>query len=206
MHIAFKILIGVGIAAVIIAIIAIPVGVTVATGNSNSSGTSGGSSSSSGSSGLSLYGIRTNLQPSSMGSGWSLCYSRTYATLMSSGTLGTTLTACNKSKLLLGCKSTGSSTLLLAAMGDRNDVLFNCGVTSSCKRIANGVSWYYSSMLSWGFAGATDTVNRNPCDLSTANPSDRLCWITTNNGGYRCGAVTGLQTSTTYEKVIYHSD
>ncbi|CAF1182832.1 unnamed protein product [Adineta ricciae] len=194
MHVAIKILIGVGIATVLIAIVVIPVGVTVASVSSSNStsSTSGGSSSS----GVLLYGMRKNLISSSLGNSWTLCYSRTYSTLMSSSTLLTTLATCNKSRLLLGCRAIGSSNLLVAAMGDRSDVLYNCGVTSSCKRVANGVSWYYSNMLSWGFASGTDTVNRNPCDISTTNPSERMCWITTNNGGYRCGSVTGLQTST----------
>ncbi len=66
--------------------------------------------------------------------------------MITSSNLGTILCNCNKTNLLLDCRAVCSSTFIVAAMGDRNDVLHNCGMTTSGKRVANGISSYYSNM------------------------------------------------------------
>lgn len=154
---------------------------------------------------LPFYGVQRVFSTSSLPSGWSLCYSATYATAMSSSTLSSIRTSCYKDKLLLGCRTTGSTTLIVAAMGERDDVMYNCGSSASCKHVANGVGWYYSTSYSWGFADGNSAVFRSVCDTSGTDPNYRLCWLTNGGGGYRCGSITGLNSSTSYQKVIYHS-
>ena len=69
---------------------------------------------------------------------------------------------------------------------------------------ANGIDWYFSTALSWGFAPGGAGVNRAPCDASVANGASRLCWQTGNNNlnaGGRCGASTGLGAG--WERIIF---
>ena len=156
---------------------------------------------------LSLSGAQLNVDPTTLPNGWSQCYNDTYAIFLTPNLLATILSACNKSKLMLGCRPVGNSLLTLAAMGLRSDVLYNCSSISNCTHVANGVGWYYSDSFSWGFVNGTDAVTRNSCDTVFTNQDYRLCWHTgTSIGGYRCGSNTALSYTTTYERVIYHSD
>ena len=141
-----------------------------------------------------------------MTSDWSACYTTTYSTVLTSSLLTSILATCSKAKLLLGCRPVGNTILTVAAMGNRSDVLYNCGSTSSCVYTANGVGWYYSNSYSWGFAQGGDSVTRSSCDTASTNPTYRLCWHTGGSGGYRCGATVGLNSATTWQKVIYHSN
>ncbi|CAF1190915.1 unnamed protein product [Adineta ricciae] len=155
---------------------------------------------------LTLAGVQLNLNPTLLPSGWSLCYSATYATAMGTSSLPTILSSCNRTNLLLGCRPIGTVNLTIAAMGHRNDVLYNCGSSSSCTHIANGVGWYYSDSYSWGFVSGGDNVTRNHCDSASTNAIYRLCWHTKNDGGYRYGSTTLLNNNTSWEKVIYHAN
>lgn len=99
-----------------------------------------------------------------------------------------------------------STILTLAAVGLRADVLFNCSTLTSCRNMANGVSWYYSTMWSWGFSNMSDPVIRNSCDINM-NTTSRLCWHTGQSvGGFRCGTKVWANSDPTTERVIYHSD
>lgn len=108
---------------------------------------------------------------------------------------------------MLGCRLKTSSLLSVVAMGLRADVLYNCGTSATCTKVANGVGWYFSTDYSWGFVNNTDSVKRDQCDTASINPDYRLCWHTHSiSGGYRCGSVVGLNSDATYERVIYHSN
>jgi hypothetical protein len=108
---------------------------------------------------------------------------------------------------MLGCAPTGNSVLTVAAMGLRNDVLYNCSSLSNCTNVANNVGWYYSDTCSWGFVNDTDSVDRNSCDIGTVNSNYRPCWHTSSSyGGYRCGSTLSLNSATSYERLIYHSN
>ncbi|CAF4327099.1 unnamed protein product, partial [Adineta steineri] len=80
---------------------------------------------------LSLYGVQLNLNPSSLPNSWSQCYTATYAANMGTTNLNTILSACNKNRLLLGCRQSGHTIMDVAAMGYRADVLYNCATTSN---------------------------------------------------------------------------
>ncbi|CAF1617180.1 unnamed protein product [Adineta ricciae] len=137
---------------------------------------------------------------------WTLCYTATYSTPLNALAISSVLTLCYQKKLLLGCLLIGSLTLTVAAMGNRSDVLFNCGTSTNCTRQANGVSWYYSNSYSWGFANGNDAVTRAPCDVESTNDDSRLCWHTQGYGGFRYGATTNLNSSSSWSKVIYQSN
>jgi hypothetical protein len=111
-----------------------------------------------------LYGVQENLEIANMSYGWSLCYNDTYDVVLNTTLLNTILHDCNKTRILLGCRLINATVLSLAAMGYRQDVLFDCGNGTTCRNVANGVSWYYSDSYSWGFAAGSSTVNRVSCD------------------------------------------
>jgi hypothetical protein len=145
--------------------------------------------------------------------GWTQCYQDSYANSFTS--LSTIMAQCNKSKLLLGCRTTGSNTLIVAAQGPKADVTFDTG-TGNVPHVANGVGWYYNSGWSWGFAPAGSPINRNSCDIvdsqtypggGASDGALRICWHTGGgniNSGWRCGKPDFL--SGTHERLIYHAD
>jgi cysteine-rich repeat protein len=159
----------------------------------------------------SLYwvsGPQTNVPEDDLG-GWELCWSTTYN--QSTPALTNTVLGqqCTGSKLLEACRPVGATTFTVVAMGDRADVLFDVGNQSDGKHEANGVAWYFSNSYSMGFARAGDSVSRNSCDTANVNPQDRLCWHTSGdaiNGGWRCGATTGLNGSNTWERMIFQAN
>ena len=147
------------------------------------------------------------MNPSILGGGWSLCYSGTYAVDMTPTLVDSILNVCSGNKLLLGCRQVGATNLRIAAMGDRADVLYDCGQTQTCSRLANGVAWYFSKTYSWGFARGGDPVSRSSCDSGAGtDETKRLCWHTgTGGGGYRCGDIVGLNSSPDWQRIIYHA-
>ncbi|MFN8641788.1 MAG: hypothetical protein U0802_09080 [Candidatus Binatia bacterium] len=121
---------------------------------------------------LAYYGVQTNVPESSL-SGWSLCYSDTYA---NSGTsLATILAACDGPNLLLACRPVGSPDLSVLAHAPRPDVIFDTGA-SNTPHDANGVGWYYNDNYSWGFAPQGEPISRSSCDTYNVGSDDRLCW------------------------------
>src|SRR6185369_16735397 len=125
------------------------------------------------------------------------------------------LATCNKAHLMLSCRPVGSPILSVAAHAPRADVTFATGFGNT-PHDANGVGWYFNSIRSWGFAPAGDPINLFPCDTlaSSLDPSGpdgdkRVCWHTGGGflqRGWRCGAVDSLNTSTSYERLVFHTD
>jgi hypothetical protein len=155
-------------------------------------------------------GPQTNVPLSTVtNGGWALCFSETYATNGTS--LATVESDCNKSRLMMACRQTGSQTIQLLAQAPRADVLFDTG-TSNTPHDANGTGWYFNNNWSWGFAKQGDTIDRDECDVDTSGANDlRLCWHTTNGdntlaGGYRCGANEGLNGSVDFERLLFQAD
>jgi hypothetical protein len=156
-------------------------------------------------------GVQLNVRTLFVDAPWSQCYDGTYAINLTSSLTRTILTTCNKRKLLLGCRDVitagGPHPLVVAAMGYRADVLYDCSSTRDCTRLANGVRWYYSDSHSWGFARGTDTVDRSACDTTIPNSNHRLCWSTGSvSRGDRCGSLTNRSLGNRYQRVIYHVD
>jgi hypothetical protein len=151
-------------------------------------------------------GVQTNVPIASL-QGWTQCYADTYA---NSGTsLATIQAQCNQARLLLGCRLTGSSTLITAANAPRADVLFDTTADRTTLHTANGVGWYFNSDWSWGYAQAGDAVDKYSCDIATSGSNDkRMCWHTGGgyiNDGWRCGTAINLNNSNAYERLIFQA-
>ncbi len=154
-------------------------------------------------------GPQTNVPVSTVaGGGWTECYRDTYSNNLDADAV---LRSCPGSRLLLSCRSTGSTTLTLLAQGDRSDVTFDTGDNSDVLHIANGVGWYFNfvggtseNRNSWGFVREGDSVEKNNCDIdSSGADNERLCWHLNENGGYRCGATQDLNSSEDFERIVY---
>ena len=146
-------------------------------------------------------GIRSGVLIDSL-TGWTKCYSESYA---SSTSLATIKTNCWKQKIMLSCRVNSSQTLQLAAYADRG-VVFSTTVGNSLN-VSNGVGWYYSESRSMGFSPPNESVSLNSCDTNLG--AQRLCWHTgagNTSGGYRCGGNIGLNAGTNYVREIFHAD
>ena len=136
--------------------------------------------------------------------GWALGYSDLYANPMETAPV---LASATGGYLMLAARAVGSNTVLLLGAAPRADVTFDTGHTNTT-HLANGVGWYFSSNWSWGFAEGNDAVIRNEADVNgSPNADRRLSWHTgIGAGGYRIGALTGLNGSTAYERLVFQAD
>jgi hypothetical protein len=156
-------------------------------------------------------GVQQNVPAAQLG-GWTQCFSDTYGDFGAPISVGIEV-QCNKAKLLMACRPVGSQTFTLLAMAPRQDVLFDCGFQSNCSKLSNGVAWYFSNQMSWGFAPGGDMISRgifSNCDSSPGetHPDQRLCWVTNfdeMDWGFRCGA-NDLTGDTTWERVVFQAD
>ncbi|HVY56045.1 MAG TPA: IPTL-CTERM sorting domain-containing protein [Thermodesulfobacteriota bacterium] len=149
------------------------------------------------------FGPQTNVPIQTVtGGGWTECYRDTYNIQINPGTV---LSQCTGNLLILSCLPTGSDTLTLLAAGERTDVTFDTGDNEDVTHIANGVGWYFNNtgLQSWGFVKAGDSVDKDNCDVDTSGANDeRLCWHL-NVGGYRCGETMELNSSSSFERIVY---
>jgi hypothetical protein len=148
-------------------------------------------------------GVLQNVAPATL-VGWTQCYKDTYDVAMEFK-ITQILAQCSKNKLLMACKKGVATNFQLVAMGNRSDVLFDCGTSATCTHVANGVGWYYSNIHSWGFVNGNDAVQRNQCDVLGGGL--RMCWHTVASaGGYRCGDNSGLNSDATWERYVFHAN
>ena len=150
-------------------------------------------------------GVKNNLPVAAL-TGWTICYQDTYDASVTP--VATILQSCTGSSLLLACRPNNSQTLTVAAMAPRADVLFDTAQTQ-VPHNANGVGWYFNDSYSWGFAAENDSISRNTCDTDMTDPGNRLCWHTSAghiDGGYRCGATTGLNNYATWDRIVFQSN
>ena len=120
---------------------------------------------------------------------------------------------CSKSKLIMGCRKSSSSTItLLAAAPNGKEAL---KVTGKNGQIINGSKWYRSKAgstrdNSYGFVHKSSVMTwsgKNSADIGTSMAEMRLSYyLTRGNGGYRCGRATGLWRDTGWERLYYHAD
>ncbi len=147
-------------------------------------------------------GVRQNVAEDSL-TGWRRCWTGLYGENQPS--IAQILAACPGDQMLLGCRPVGQANLSLAAMGNRADVLFDCGQDPACVHAANGVGWYFSDSYSWGFVPAGEPVQRNSCDVGQGQAQLRMCWHTGGaniNSGYRCGD-NSLNGNNGWERVVF---
>ncbi len=150
-------------------------------------------------------GILEDVAPDRLG-GWEICHQDTYG---ESGTrIADVLAQCDGEYIMYGCKQNAAENWQLLAMGERDEVFRNTGDQGNQLNEHNGVAWYFSQSWSIGFVLPGTGVQRNSCDTANNSPEYRLCWHTGNtsfNGGYRCGARTGLNGARDWDRVIWTS-
>ena len=165
------------------------------------------------------FGPQTNVPVATVtNGGWVECYRDTYNNDVD---IDSVLTDCPGSLLMLACRVTDSSTLMLLAQGERSDVTFDTGNDNNdVTHIANGVGWYFNDGGimgeeegdAWGFVRAGDSVQKNNCDVDESGANDeRLCWhLQEDTGGYRCGVMQDLnqfdEGSEDYERIVYMAE
>jgi len=148
--------------------------------------------------------------------GWTLCYSGPYGTsgVPLYGAGGILSALCTDDYLMLAGGPLDNPILTVVAAAPRADVIFDTTTDNTTTHSANGSEWYFNDTWSWGFAGAGDVVDKDNCDAADTNPDLRLCLHITGpaapdstlDGGYRAGAVTGLNNSSDYTRYIYQAD
>jgi cysteine-rich repeat protein len=143
--------------------------------------------------------------PAGLLSGWTTCWSGTYAGMTPVVDI---VAACTKANLMLACRPVGATAFALLAHAPREAVLTDTG-NGNVPTNANGSGWYFSDSHSLGFAKEGDPILRNSCDYGDDVNSDlRLCWHTTAgsvDSGYRCGA-NNLNGDDSWERVVLHAD
>lgn len=138
--------------------------------------------------------------------GWRVCFQGLYG---GNADLPPILQACNGEFAMYGCRPVNNGNWTLLAMGERDEVFRNTGDRNNDVNNHNGVDWYFSTGTSMGFAAPGTGVSRNSCDTANVQPEQRLCWHTSGNrmnGGWRCGATTGLNGNNAWERVIWTSE
>jgi cysteine-rich repeat protein len=158
-------------------------------------------------------GIASDLPLASL-SGWSVCYQDNY--IDSGAPIASILSDCNGDYLMLACRPVGDPDLTLAAYAPRADVTVSS--LDNTPHDANGVGWYFSDELSWGFAPQGSPIERSSCDYldsdsypgagGVSDGDQRLCFHTGGGaiaGGWRCGRTDFLQGTNTHERVILHA-
>ncbi len=98
--------------------------------------------------------------------------------------------------------------MLITAGGAPREDAPTVTATGNTTHIAKEVGWCDTDCYFWGYVHAGDTLTRASCDTAAGSyPDERLCWHTSSgslSGGYRCGETTGLNSSTTFERVVFH--
>ncbi|MET3136099.1 hypothetical protein AAKU61_000437 [Undibacterium sp. GrIS 1.2] len=153
------------------------------------------------------FGPQQNVNMSTiLNGGWTECYSATMGTIIGTNAENI-LSKCSGGYLMMAGRATGSDVFQLLAETTFADATFNTGSGTQNVHTSNGSDWYFSSNWSWGFADAGTGVSLSSCDTSGVSGADRMCLHTINfTGGYRIGNNTGLNNSSSFEKVFFVSN
>lgn len=147
------------------------------------------------------FGAQTNVDLTTVtAGGWTQCYAETMSVAIGNNAENV-LDVCQGDYLMMAGRETGADTFLSLAAALLSDTIIDTGNTSNT-HLANGSNWWFSDNWSWGFTQANDTVTNNQCDTSASPVS--MCLHTVDfTGGYRINDITGLNSSTAYEKVFF---
>ena len=133
--------------------------------------------------------------------GYVKCYEQPYSHATSSASLA----ACSGAEyVFVGAKtSKGASSFAIGAFGVTSNVFKSTNEQTKAVLDAGGAYWYRRPGWSFGFASSS-TVNLNSCDYNNPDCASRMCWhLDQNAGGYRAGCTVGLNSDSTWTKVIY---
>ena len=141
--------------------------------------------------------------------GWNLLYRDDY----SANVTLDTMFAGHGDYIMLGAINGTSDTIqLLAAIAWTDFIVYT---PQNVTKTVNGAQWY-NNTGSIGFVGLGDTINQNSCDINNTNANLRLCWhadqggyndpATELIGGWRAGTATGLNSSTSWDRIVFTSN
>lgn len=135
------------------------------------------------------------------GGGWTLCYSALMGTPFGNSA-ATTLAGCTGDLLMLAGRATGSDTLLVLAQTTKADALTPTGAADNgIFTTSNGTDWFYNDQWSWGFKPIGVPFTKFECGGSAVGS---MCVHTYDFvGGYSINTITGLNSSTDYEKLVF---
>ena len=139
--------------------------------------------------------------------GWTLCWSSLYG---ETDTLQNIYDSCTGASIIYAAGATNSDTYMLLAAGESSVVFSQTGYNETVEN--NGTYWYLNPTQSMGFA-PTASIYQSSADTSNMSDPLRMSWHlgTWCNpepsicGGWRVGATVGLNSSTDYERAIWHS-
>ncbi|MEE2787111.1 MAG: MopE-related protein [Myxococcota bacterium] len=156
--------------------------------------------------GLAFEGVRNNVPQEELDAlGFEPCFSGRYSESVDG--VDRVIAGCELDEWVLACRPAGSASYTVAATGLKTEILTDAGDRVDGAHAHNGVDWYFSHSHSIGFAAAGTGVRRMSCDTLNEHAEKRLCWHTRANqinGGYRCGAMTGLNRDADWERIILH--
>ena len=153
-------------------------------------------------------GPQTNVSKQTLiDGGWTLCWSSLYG---ETDTLQNIYDSCTGASILYAAGATNSDTYMLLAAGESSVVFSQTGYNETVEN--NGTYWYLNPTQSMGFA-PTASIYQSSADTSEMSDPLRMSWHlgTWCNpepsicGGWRVGATLGLNSSTDYERAIWHS-
>jgi hypothetical protein len=146
-------------------------------------------------------GPQTNVSLSTVtGGGWSLCYSAPMGTPFGNQA-SATLSGCTGNLIMMAGRETGSSTLLLLAQTSTADALNPTGAgNNGVFTTSNGSDWFYNDSYSWGFKPVGSPYSKTECGSGALS----MCIHTFDFvGGFSIGTISGLNSSTAYEKLVF---
>lgn len=146
-------------------------------------------------------GVKTNLPTSNL-LGWRECFRAPYGT---ESELSDIQFNCSGKKVMMACAPKGAKNLVVAAMGDRDEVFRVTGGGENETHEHNGVNFYFTPGKSMGFAPANKSVKRVSCDDLKGN--DRLCWHSSENKvhqGWRCGETQDIGRG--FERIMFTAE
>ena len=164
------------------------------------------------------YGPQTNVNEAKVTSGgWTKCHSESMAP-RHQHVLDPIMRKCSKSKLILGCRKVGSSTIANAAPNGKEALQ----ITGDNGQIINGSKWYRKNGRignkppynatgnSYGFVHESSEMEfQRPypeVDSGATKAEMRLSYYLAGPGGWsRCGGRTKLFDNG-WEKLYYHAD
>ena len=128
------------------------------------------------------------------------CYDQPYSYV----TTSSDFSACNGIINFVGAKTSSSATTFAVGAFGLNSIFSRTSSYSTATYDQGGAYWYFIPGYSFGFADVS-SVSLNECDVgSSPNCASRLCWhMDLGAGGYRAGCTLGLNSDTTWRKVIY---
>jgi uncharacterized coiled-coil protein SlyX len=153
-------------------------------------------------------GPQTNVSKQTLiDGGWTLCWSSLYG---ETDTLQNIYDSCTGASIIYAAGATNSDTYMLLAAGESSVVFSQTGYNETVEN--NGTYWYLNPTQSMGFA-PTASIYQSSADTSDMSDPLRMSWHlgTWCNpepsicGGWRVGATVGLNSSTDYERAIWHS-